>query len=266
MLALSALKERTVSFIHYLKPKIVISDMGLSKDEMLYLFDRAINAGRRFCEIQDHVGLFIGVEDLYLKPVSYDPMIDRCYHDFSHIANGAQLLKDVEKSTVLSVSSVDDVFLAWVYHDCFYQTNPKVRAGDNEQKSAAKAFEDLVKAGMNGSRAGRIYDLVIYTNHLENPPEYDLQANLICDIDLAGMGSSPEQFVETTKLVRKEFSFASDEEWVRGRLKFWKDFLALKGTKIFRTDVFQHLNTLALSNIHSEIHCLERSLVSKGAK
>ena len=226
-------------------------------DYLFYIYDRAINARTKLSDLVDTRASFDVLWEKYTKPVSADPLVHRSYHNIRHIAEGVKDILLIEGDCDCIDGSIDDVLLAWLYHDSIYRLNPKTTT--NEAESAWYVLEDLVSMGFSAERAGRIHDLVMWTKHDKNPPETDYEANLIVDVDLLRIAATPvETFFGLTRMVREEFSFVDDKTWAEGRVAFWKGFLQRKGSRVFRTSHFQHLNDIAISNIEKEVFSLER--------
>lgn len=138
----------------------------------------------------------------YLEP-------QRHYHTLGHITNGlSEYFKFFDKME-------PTVFFAWLYHDSVY--NPL--RDDNEARSAILFETDNHEIGFNVNDGDKIISLILSTNHTEH-------TNIVTDIDLAGLGSSPEQYDENTRLIRMEYGFVNDEMWRAGRSAFLKTFLA----------------------------------------
>ncbi len=237
--------------------KRLTPDIGM--DYLFYIYDRAINARSSLSALVQTRANFDTLVAKYATPVSEEPHVVRQYHDFNHIIEGVKDILSIESDCDCSEGSIDDVLLAWFYHDSIYRLNPKTTT--NESESAWYALEDLVSMGFSAERAGRVHDLVMWTKHDKNPPETDYEANLIVDIDLLRIAATPvETFFGLTAMVRKEFSFVDDKAWAEGRIAFWRGFLQRKNGRVFRTSHFEHLNNIAISNIEKEVFSLERGM------
>jgi predicted metal-dependent HD superfamily phosphohydrolase len=222
-----------------------------------YIYDRAINNGFALDDLVDTTSFWTRLREHYDQPVAMGAdsvPIPRNYHNFDHIRDGVDALRKIEPHCECLVNSV---LVAWLYHDAYYRVGDK--SFDNERASADLALIDLLQMGWAGERAGRVWDLVMYTKHKYNPPADDYEGQLIVDIDLLGLASTPvEKFFENTRKVRDEFKNFTDEQFATGRLHFWEGFLELKKNRIFRTSHFEHLNDIALDNIHKEQFSLQR--------
>src|SRR5208337_81340 len=133
----------------------------------------------------------------------------RHYHTLGHITRG---LNDYFKF----FDKMDPItFFAWTYHDSVYDP----QASDNEARSAMVFERDNPELGFSTDDADKIVSLILSTTHTTH-------TNLVTDIDLAGLGSSPEQYDENTRLIRMEYNFVPDDAWRQGRAAFLRTFLA----------------------------------------
>ncbi len=141
------------------------------------------------------------LRDRYLEP-------QRHYHTLAHIQYG--YIKYFE-----FFDAIDPItFFAWAYHDAVYDPT----RDDNEARSAMLFEEDnrVLRFGVNES--DEIISKILSTDHTS-------VTNLVTDMDLAGLGSSVENYEENTRLIRTEYSFADDEMWKQGRSAFLKSFI-----------------------------------------
>lgn len=220
---------------------------------LFYIYDRTINHGFKLQNMVETRPFFNKLLEKYTEPVAVidGKPIARNYHSLDHISEGIVDLVAVEQD----FKPINLVLIAWFYHDSHYLVGSN---SDNEKMSADYSLMDLIRMGWSGEKAGRVYDLIMWTKHKENPPENDYEANLIVDVDLLRTSVTPfEAFSLSTEMIRKEFSMYSEEEWSKGRLKFWEDFLEMKKGKVFRTSHFSHLNEIALYNINKAIELLK---------
>jgi predicted metal-dependent HD superfamily phosphohydrolase len=236
-------------------PKLANKRLNFDIDYNFYIYDRAINARRKISEVVDTKPYFNKLLMRYYDPVSLSPLVGRTYHNFNHIEEGIHSLAGIENDCNSLEHSVDNVLLAWFYHDIIYKSNPKTTT--NEEESAWYCLSDMIGMGLPAERAGRIYDLVLWTKHDKNPPSSDYHANLIIDIDLLRTALPVDKFFNQNKAIRQEFAFVDDKAWAEGRLAFWKGLLERKNKKIFRTSHFEHLNDIAISNIEKEMAILQ---------
>ena len=137
----------------------------------------------------------------YLEP-------HRHYHTLGHIQYG--YIKYFE-----FFDAIDPVtFFSWAYHDSVYDPT----RDDHEARSAMLFEEDnrVLRFGVNES--DEIISKILSTTHTG-------ATNLVTDMDLAGLGSSVENYDENARRIRTEYSFADDEMWKQGRSAFLKSFI-----------------------------------------
>lgn len=149
----------------------------------------------------------------------------RHYHTFEgHIYRLLQALDEFRKDNPYKPSCGWFAFIyALFMHDIFYVPGDK----QNEPESGNLASSLLFGTPMEG--AGKDVRRLIedtmralppynYTTHPDGP--------LLCDLDLIGLGGSYEDFRDDTTLIRKEFSFATDEQFKKGRKDFFEQMYA----------------------------------------
>lgn len=200
--------------------------------------------------------------ECYRKPVNEKLHTLRYYHNIDHIIDGINNLVTVFEFDSDDNSDLSGEFVfAWLFHDCVYKV--PCSANGNEEDSANKALEVLETSPLD---LKRIKDLILYTKHDVNPPIEDYEANLIVELDLIGLASDSKEFKENSEKIRKEYSYYTDEEYGKGRLAFFKDFLHLKDGKIFNLVPYTHsynrraldsYNHSALVNINEEMKYLK---------
>jgi predicted metal-dependent HD superfamily phosphohydrolase len=151
----------------------------------------------------------------------------RAYHTLAHIEH---CLAEFDAVRPLAADP-DAIELAVWYHDAVY--DPK--AADNEQRSAALAFDAIEHASLPASLARSVAELIVATKHRELPTDGDAQ--LLVDIDLSILGQSEERFDEYERQIRKEYERVPEEQFVAGRAKILQSFLdrpTIYATQFFR--------------------------------
>jgi predicted metal-dependent HD superfamily phosphohydrolase len=152
--------------------------------------------------------LFTILESLYAHP-------PRAYHNLDHVRACLDVLEEARPLA----QSADAVELALWLHDCVYDAT----RGDNEARSAEVAGIFCRELHTNADLAARVHTLIMATRH----QSVDLSGDeaLIADIDLAGLAAPWEEFDANTWAIRKEYSFASDADFRRGRANFFRGML-----------------------------------------
>jgi predicted metal-dependent HD superfamily phosphohydrolase len=162
---------------------------------------------------------------------------NRYYHNLSHIT---ALLALLEKYRALFADPEAIEAVIW-FHDAVYDP----RAKDNEQKSAELAVTRLSASVtaecMSAERLSRIRTIIEATaTHIV--PECSnisdkADAEMFLDMDLSILGAKEDVFDAYESAVRKEYSWASDAAWCKGRATVLTAFLNRE--KIFYSDIFR---------------------------
>jgi predicted metal-dependent HD superfamily phosphohydrolase len=146
---------------------------------------------------------------------------DRHYHDLAHIEAMLALMRGHEGA----LSDPTSVEAAIWFHDAVYDT----RRHDNEEKSAELAAERLAGV-LSPDRTDRITRMIRATAGHVVPEGFDDVARRDCalflDMDLAILGSAPDEFAAYEAAVRREYGWVPDALWIEGRRKVLQAFLA----------------------------------------
>ncbi len=189
----------------------------------------------------------------------------RHYHTFDeHILPGLHLLKYLNSIKRL-IEQKELVELAWWYHDVIYIPG----SSHNEVLSADKARFDCIQLGFGETIANTVDTLVTATRHSGTRIWTTQDEKIIHDLDLVVLGSEPKDYDRYAKLIRKEYSFASEEDFTRGRLHILDDFVggdcreisANQRKDIYLTEYFQdRYEKRALENLYREMNTLRDKL------
>lgn len=152
----------------------------------------------------------------------------RRYHTFNHISDCLNLLD--YSDIIAEPRDRFPVELAIWFHDCIYNTNRQ----DNELQSARCANFYAQGLKFNEEYGRRIEHLVLATKH--DKQETSLEQQLICDIDLASLGASPEEFDKNSENIRYEYSWVPKDEYERSRDKILSGFFSRQ--RIYYTAFF----------------------------
>jgi predicted metal-dependent HD superfamily phosphohydrolase len=139
----------------------------------------------------------------------------RAYHTTQHLR---QCLIEFDRSRSLA-QRPDEVEAALWFHDAVYVPGKT----DNEERSAAMAETRLAAGGVSTEVARRIGALVLATRHAGPVEEPD--ARLVCDIDLAILGTEPAGFEAFERAIRREYRWVPDLLYRRARSAVLRDFL-----------------------------------------
>lgn len=184
---------------------------------------------------------------LYTQPHRY-------YHNLNHInlclwlleklTIDVQLPKDIKQSIELSI---------W-FHDAIY--NPY--SLENEKNSA-----ELLRSSINTDHTNQIYDayhaILATASHTkdQNLNKDDIVTMYMLDIDLAGLADDESSYKKSSDNIRKEYSFLSDEEFYKNRIKFLRNML--QRSKIYYTKYFQSYENNARINMQNEINYIQNN-------
>lgn len=171
----------------------------------------------------------------------------RKYHTHVH------LLAVLEALDALSDGDDDalrrPVQLAAWFHDAVYQGI----TGDDERDSAALAGKLL--SGLAAAEVAEVQRLVLLTiSHF--PQSADRAGNLLCDADLAVLGSPRADYLRYVAAVREEYPHVSHANFVSGRAGVVRGLLATE--PLYRTQRGQQLwLETARGNLRDELVGLE---------
>jgi predicted metal-dependent HD superfamily phosphohydrolase len=140
----------------------------------------------------------------------------RAYHGLEHLEDCLARLDEAPPDG----ADRDLVEAALWFHDAVYDP----RAADNETRSAQLARRALEELGVRSEIVSRVGDLVLLTLHREPPT--DPEGRLLCDIDLAVLGGSAEDFDRYDQAIRLEYAWVPDSVYRRERAAILRGLLA----------------------------------------
>lgn len=150
----------------------------------------------------------------------------RHYHTLRHISRCLQELTEARSHADHPL----EVELALWFHDAVHDP----RRSDNEEASARYARETLRKL-VKKERLERVTSLILSTRHAEPPKTND--EKIIVDIDLAILGSTPDEYREYEEDIRREYGWVPENRFRAGRAELLARFLARE--HIYYTDHFR---------------------------
>ena len=132
----------------------------------------------------------------------------RRYHDLRHLA---QVLGGVDELAPAADDLVAVRLAAW-FHDAVYEPTRR----DNEARSAALAERVLARVGVPAATVAEVARLVRLTaTHTVAPG--DRNGAVLCDADLAILGTAPARYDEYAAAVRAEYALVDDNAFRTGR-------------------------------------------------
>ncbi len=151
----------------------------------------------------------------------------RAYHTLDHVA---ACLAEFRPAASLAKHPLEAEMALW-YHDIIYEP----RAHDNEERSAQDMRSLCRVAGLPDGFAQRVESMILATKHKEMPTDPDAQ--LVVDCDLSILGKPEAEFDAYDAAIRKEYSWAPEQEYRRGRAAVLSGFLARRA--IYSTAFFR---------------------------
>ena len=184
----------------------------------------------------DCLGTFRIIEREYNGPM-------RFYHTLKHIDScideclwARHLLKNLWA-----------VLFAIIFHDFVYDSKRK----DNEEESAEYAFNFCMSSRLE-EYANDVRKMILATKHTGQTEGLSNDSKYMLDIDLSGLGQHETIFRYNGNMIRREYHHLSDEEFNKGRIKFFEGMLARKS--IYYTKFFQDkYENEAQRNIQQEL-------------
>ncbi|MEU6366364.1 hypothetical protein ABZ876_11520 [Streptomyces sp. NPDC046931] len=170
----------------------------------------------------------------------------RRYHTLAHLTAVLDHIDVLEEYA----HDPDVVRLAAWFHDAVYLPD----RSENEERSARLAERALFEAGVAGDRTAEVARLVRLTV-THDPADDDRDGQVLCDADLAILGSPPAAYAAYTAAVREEYGFVPGDAFREGRAAVLRELLALP--RLFRTPYGQgRWEATARYNIGSELEML----------
>ena len=169
----------------------------------------------------------------------------RHYHDVTHLL---AVLDALDALTAPAPTPVVVTLAAW-FHDAVYDGVP----GADEEASAVLA-ETVLEGWRSAGDVAEVARLVRVTAD-HRPSSDDGHGALLCDADLAVLGSEPPRYERYVAAVRRDYAHVSNTDWRAGRAAVLQHLLALD--PLYRTargrDRWQ---ARALANLNRELAAL----------
>ncbi|MYV52898.1 HD domain-containing protein [Streptomyces sp. SID3212] len=148
----------------------------------------------------------------------------RRYHTVDHL----RAVLDHIDTLVRYADDPDLVRLAAWFHDAVYRPD----RSENEERSARLAELALPEAGLSQEDTDEVARLVrLTTTHAA--ADDDRNGAVLCDADLAVLGSAPEAYDAYAAAVREEYGFVPEDDFRAGRAAILEQLLDLP--RLFRT-------------------------------
>ncbi|GGR06259.1 hypothetical protein GCM10010195_71770 [Kitasatospora griseola] len=141
----------------------------------------------------------------------------------------------------------DAVRLAAWFHDAVYRPD----RSENEERSAALACRALREAGLPEPLVHEVARLIRLTV-THHPAPGDHNGEVLCDADLAVLGSSPDRYAAYTAAIRDEYAFVPPDAFREGRTEILHHLLALPA--LYRTaEAHERYDAQARANMQAEL-------------
>ncbi len=187
---------------------------------------------------------------------------NRHYHDIHHINKmllGAHVYGDPALVSDGFGSLNENLFDAIVFHDVYYDTTPGEKLASNEKMSATiyKQFHTDYK---KENDASQVVEMILATEHHFDGTEYTSYfENLILDLDLLGFGDDWFSFLNTQKLIDREYEKWYDPKIVKEkRIEFLRDIFTNKTLRYRVIDPDGIMTKQAYRNIKELLEELDR--------
>ncbi|GAA2419833.1 hypothetical protein GCM10010191_33720 [Actinomadura vinacea] len=175
----------------------------------------------------------------------------RRYHTREHLAAVLDLVDELAAHALLAERDADTVRLAAWFHDAVYEPE----RADNEERSARLAGRMLADTDLAEDVVAEVVRLVELTvTHA--PAADDRNGQVLCDADLAILGSEPERYAAYAVAVREEYAFVPEDLFRVGRAEVLGGLLALPA--LFHTPLArERFEARARRNIETELMLLK---------
>lgn len=185
------------------------------------------------------------IDELWLEIEKSHTSNGRYYHNLTHL----QYMIDKALLFRENLSDLDTILFSIFYHDIVYN----VEQHDNEQKSSEIAVNRMERLAVPTNKIVNCQRQIVATKEHKNSVDND--TNYLLDFDLAILGDTPENYMEYTHKIRKEYSIYPDFLYTQGRKKVLQHFLDMDN--IFKTDIFRNnYEAQARENIRAELNKL----------
>lgn len=140
----------------------------------------------------------------------------RGYHNLEHIEF---CLAEFDRSRQYAANPMVVEMAIW-FHDIIYDTHRH----DNEAQSAKLAGNELARLGCTDDFIQAVQRAIMATVHNGIVPASQIDEQLICDIDLSGLGQEWWEFASDSCNIREEYSWVPEADFRRERAKILQIF------------------------------------------
>ncbi|BDZ41137.1 hypothetical protein GCM10025865_04360 [Paraoerskovia sediminicola] len=175
----------------------------------------------------------------------------RTYHDAAHLTFVLDSLDQLLAESPGTAGPPRTLHLALWFHDAVHDGV----AGDDEKRSAALAVESLTPL-LEPIDVAEVARLVRLTA-THDPDAADLAGALVCDADLAILGTSSDRYARYARQVRAKYAHVPDDVFASARAEVLETLLTRPA--LYRTDQGRRAwEARARANVGAEIAALRR--------
>ncbi|RYY80455.1 MAG: N-methyl-D-aspartate receptor NMDAR2C subunit [Moraxellaceae bacterium] len=221
------------------------------------------NSWQRICQQLSLQAHFILTAQVYQELLDCYSQPHRAYHSVQHLAECIDLFEQVGH---LAAHPAQLELALW-FHDAIYQTQPSPDQSNpaqnsheqpsnqrrsNEQRSADWAAQFLNHCDANPAMIEQVIDLIMATQHHQAS---DADEQLMIDIDLAILGSTPTRFAQYQQQISKEYDFVEPALFAVKRREVLAGFF--QRPRIYQTAYFyEHYEQQARQNLQDALNAL----------
>lgn len=175
---------------------------------------------------------------------------DRKYHSLDHILHCLQELEKV--AFKVEKYEMEQLVLAVLFHDIVYNSPDKTLS--DEQHSSV-FFEQFAKT-INYQKTKEIADMILTTAYLSNGKKVENELEkILCSVDLAILAQPQFTYKWYQDMVRQEYDFVSDKDYIDGRTQALQTLL--KKEQLYLHEFFFNYEKRARKNMQNEIKVLQ---------
>jgi predicted metal-dependent HD superfamily phosphohydrolase len=176
----------------------------------------------------------------------------RRYHTAEHLAH----VLDVVDELADAAADVRAVRYAAWFHDAVYSYEIDVDSEPSNEEYSAQLAESVLRTrGEPDAAVREVARLVRLTEH-HAPRQDDRNGGVLCDADLAILGSDQVTYARYRTQIRAEYEQVLEPVFRSGRAKILRELLALP--RLFHTDsAHDRYEDAARANVAAEIASLE---------
>jgi predicted metal-dependent HD superfamily phosphohydrolase len=176
----------------------------------------------------------------------------RRYHTTEHLTHVLDVVEELA-GAALDVRAVR--YAAW-FHDAVYSYEVDADSQPSNEECSAQLAESVLRTtGEPDTLVQEVARLVRLTEHHAPQPD-DRNGAVLCDADLAILGSDPVAYARYRAQIRAEYRRIPEPVFRTGRVKILRELLALP--TLFHTDAARsRYEAAARANLAEEIASLE---------